>query len=726
MNLYGISSILTAITSLSMAVFVYVKGYRTKLARKWSIFAFATSFYGFGAFMVSHAESASEAFFWWQFAYVGIILIPFSFVYLIYEFLHIKHPLFIRFLGLWAVIFLVSDIFFKGLFINSCTLYFTDLKWVKPVYFVYPGGPLLYLFVIFYFAGLVLYGHIELVINYKKMSGLKRDQIKYFLSAAALGFAGGGTSFLPCFGLNLYPILNFTVPLYFFMVTYAILRYRLMDIKVAITRTGIFIAVYTLLLGIPFALALRLKDLFVANFGVNWWILPSGSIAVLATVATLVYIYLQRKAEEGLLKEQRRYQEILKQAGMGMTRIHSLQELLHFFVNIVIQNVHISHSAIYLYDKEGGKFVLKAGGNLKQGQPASIGRETRLIKCLEDGREPIVHEEIKRETEEDVDSGLESLEKQLELLDAAVVVPSFSEDKLLGFLILGDKLSEKTYTQEDLNAFSVLASQAALAIENALLYENIEDQVRQRTRELVEVQKQLVQAEKLATVGTLAGGVAHEINNPLAAILTNVQMLLAVDTGMDRESLEIIEEATRRCRTIVQKLMAYGRKPLEAVDFSEVDLSDVFKSVMSFIGYQLEQENVRIVADLKKDGYVVKGNPNELEQVLTNIILNGRDAIRKIKKSGDIRVTLSRNGKWVAIAVEDEGTGISRDIQRKIFDPFFTTKDVGKGLGLGLSICQSIVEKHKGTISIDSELNKGTVVTVRLPAANAADAGKGR
>jgi C4-dicarboxylate-specific signal transduction histidine kinase len=241
-----------------------------------------------------------------------------------------------------------------------------------------------------------------------------------------------------------------------------------------------------------------------------------------------------------------------------------------------------------------------------------------------------------------------------------------------------------------------------------------------RTEELVTVQRQLIQAEKLATVGTLSGGVAHEINNPLTAILTNVQMLLAFadDDGvkMDKEALELIEEATQRCRTIVQKLMTYAKKPMEADKVVRIDLAEVVEKVIAFIGYQLEQDDVSILSYVEAGEYPVMGSHNELEQVVTNIILNARDAIvYSPKKKGQIRISLAKVKNHFKLEIKDDGHGISQEILPKIFDPFYTTKDVGKGLGLGLSICQSIVHKHHGQIKVASKDGQGTQFTIELP-----------
>jgi C4-dicarboxylate-specific signal transduction histidine kinase len=300
-----------------------------------------------------------------------------------------------------------------------------------------------------------------------------------------------------------------------------------------------------------------------------------------------------------------------------------------------------------------------------------------------------------------------------------VAIPLVLNEQLLGVINLGKKSNLKRYNAVDFQFLTTLKNQSAIALSNSLIYQNIEEQVKERTQELVEVQKQLIQAEKLATVGTLSGGVAHEINNPLSAILMNVQMLLAVsdDDGVkvDKESLELIEEATQRCRTIVQKLMVYAKKPLETDEISVTDLCVVLKKTLAFIGYQLEQDNIKIIMNIKEEPLTVMGNPNELEQVFTNIILNARDAVKEAKRDGKIYISLFKDRNDVKVEIKDEGIGIPQECISKIFDPFFTTKEIGKGLGLGLSICQSIVEKYKGRISVQSEFRNGTIFTIVFP-----------
>ncbi len=233
-------------------------------------------------------------------------------------------------------------------------------------------------------------------------------------------------------------------------------------------------------------------------------------------------------------------------------------------------------------------------------------------------------------------------------------------------------------------------------------------------QELKRTQSQLIQSEKMATIGILAGGVAHEINNPLGGILIHTQMLLRKTRDRDeRRSLKLIEESTRRCRDIVRSLLDYSRKP-GLNDFRSLNLNKVISDACDMIHYEMEDRNIKIEAEY---GSIpdIKGNSNELQQVFTNLILNAEDAIDETGKPGKIIIRTYQEDRYIISQVIDNSSGIPEENLKKIFDPFFTTKDVGKGTGLGLSIAYRIVEKHGGEINVASKLGEGTTFTIKLP-----------
>ncbi|MBN2014722.1 MAG: GHKL domain-containing protein [Candidatus Altiarchaeota archaeon] len=245
---------------------------------------------------------------------------------------------------------------------------------------------------------------------------------------------------------------------------------------------------------------------------------------------------------------------------------------------------------------------------------------------------------------------------------------------------------------------------------NTLLKKKVEE----RTRQLRETRDQLIQSAKMATIGTLAGGIAHEINNPLGVILTNTQMLLAEEQEPDeRDSLELIEEGARRCRDIVVALLKYSRKP-ELDEHYAVNINYVIDDACALLRHQLDRENVHIRKDYCRLP-VVEGNANELQQVFTNLILNAKDAIKRMRSEGEIIIKTSWEDDHVVVEVADNGCGIPEENFSKVFDPFFTTKDVGKGTGLGLAITYKVVEKHRGRIEVSSKLGIGTTFKIKLP-----------
>ena len=710
-----------------MSVFVFIKGYKFRLTRLWAFFSLSVAIYAFGAYMVTIAHNAEQAFFWWQVAYIGIISIPFFFVFFIFEFLNIKHPLFIRSLAFLTAFFLVSNFFFKRIFLNNCALFFEKMQWVKPIYFVFPPGFLLYYFIIYAFFGAVIYAHIEVFKNYHKTDKVKRNQIKYFVLATAIGFAGGGTSFLPCFGISFYPIFNFAVFLYPIIMTYAILRYRLMDISVAVTRTGIFIAVYTLVLGVPFALAILAKGWLIEAFGAAWWMIPLILMAVLATVGPFIYIFLQRRAEDRLLKDQRRYQETLKQASVGMTRIRNLRRLLSLIAHIVTKTVRISYAAIYLYNSETNEFFLQVSRDKHRISLPKLDGSNPLINWLSINREPLIYEEVKRQFEDSGDEAFKKLEENMNLLTASVVIPSFLEDRFMGFIVLGDKLSGQIYTVDDLNVFRVLASQAALAIENAQFYE-----------ETKEMQQQVAQAEKMATVGTMADGLSHQINNRFYALSLiagdTLDTISTADTSKCtpeiKEMIKQINYALKRIQVnvmqggeVVKGILKYTRKGEEK--FEALSLDRILDDTLEMVKYKVKLEEIDIVRNYPGNIPKIKGNMVQLQEVFFNLIDNAydatverREALKEPGYRGRIIISAKPKDDKLEIIIEDNGMGVKEANYKKLFTPFFTTKtSARKGTGLGLYVIQRIVtDTHKGTISFESRHKAGSRFLIELPA----------
>jgi two-component system, NtrC family, sensor kinase len=263
------------------------------------------------------------------------------------------------------------------------------------------------------------------------------------------------------------------------------------------------------------------------------------------------------------------------------------------------------------------------------------------------------------------------------------------------------------------NNFNTMVSELVRAHQELREWaETLERKVEQRTTELRAMQAHLIQSEKLAGVGKLAAGVAHEINNPLTCVLTNSSLILS-DLPPDdprREDLQAIVDETLRCRKIVKGLLDFARqtKPQK----QKLDLNKVAEDVLALVRNQASFQNITLQAELDPGIPQVLADADQMRQVVLNIILNAADAM---PQGGRIRIqsSLEPKTRHVVLRISDTGPGIPAEIQNRMFEPFFTTKRTGTGLGL--AIVYGIMERHKGSLSVESAPGRGTTMIVTLP-----------
>jgi signal transduction histidine kinase len=230
----------------------------------------------------------------------------------------------------------------------------------------------------------------------------------------------------------------------------------------------------------------------------------------------------------------------------------------------------------------------------------------------------------------------------------------------------------------------------------------------------VRLEEQLQHAEKMASVGLLAAGVAHEVNTPLAGISSYTQLLRGQldETDPRQQVLEKIEKQSFRAARIINGLLNFSRS--SGTEFDRVDVNKVLFDVLSLVEHQLEGSRIRVRRELAESLPPVRGNENRIQQVFFNLILNARDAM---PSGGWLTLATSCTDDTVIVEVKDTGHGIRREHIRRIYDPFFTTKSIGQGTGLGLSVSYGIVQEHGGAIFVDSTPGQGTTFQVALPAA---------
>lgn len=240
----------------------------------------------------------------------------------------------------------------------------------------------------------------------------------------------------------------------------------------------------------------------------------------------------------------------------------------------------------------------------------------------------------------------------------------------------------------------------------------LEIKVEERTNEIKKIHSQLFRSEKLASLGKLAAGVAHEINNPLTGILTNSSLLLEdlPEGDPNRDDVEVIVKETIRCREIVKRLLDFAKQI--APQKRLTNINTLIENIILLVRNQTSFRNIKIEKYLSPDIPEIMADPDQVQQVFINIILNASEAMTR---GGDLSIEskLNTNSDSLVVTFKDTGPGIPEHIREKIFDPFFTTKE--QGTGLGLSISYGIIEQHGGTINLESEIGNGTCFTIQLP-----------
>jgi two-component system NtrC family sensor kinase len=285
---------------------------------------------------------------------------------------------------------------------------------------------------------------------------------------------------------------------------------------------------------------------------------------------------------------------------------------------------------------------------------------------------------------------------------SSLLLPIMEENRLAGVIGINRRGGGEGFGENDLQRAKLFGSLVNLALRNANLY-----------RQLQETQGQLVQAEKMSALGQLAGGLAHEINNPLSGILGLTQLVLETtppDT-QNFQDLKDIEKAVFRCKKIITSLLSFARQEKTRVE--QVSVNEVIEETLTLCARQMELRRVRMERSFAQGLPLVSADFQQLMQVFLNLLTNARDAM---PDGGAITVSTRKSGPWVEVSIEDTGAGIPEEILGRIFDPFFTTKPAGQGTGLGLSVCLGIIHKHNGSISAHSAPGKGSAFTVRLPA----------
>lgn len=729
-NGYALPVLGVGVLMLWIGIFIFLQNRRSRVNFSFCLIGICGFFWFLGIFATYSARTPEIAL--WAYralTFSGVAMIAPCVYYFSATWLNLFHK---QRPAVYMSLFLGAAFYITGLYSPLSFSGVRQYYWgFYPIY-----GPINCFFMGFFF--IVLAGAFYNFFNalFKEPPGVRKTQIGLITTGFLVSFTAS-VDYLP--KLTYYPVypLGFlTVFFWILVVAYAIIRYKAMDIETVIHKTLMWLLT-SLLAIVPFAAFIYWTQRF-RDPSSAW----GSTIYYLAVAITFYFYFRSIQPRLDHLFQRRRANLIMLFTDFSKELVHlkNLRDLLQSFARMLRRRLYVRRLSVYLLDEKKNEFVPAIAKGLRNLKP--FPGVHPFLSWMEKKGNVVVEDLVLADPEIEVFK--RTVEDYFRATQAMVAVPFVLGGKLIGIANLGRKANLRKYGFAEIQFLAQLKTAMTFAFSNSMRYEDIralseelqrwnvelEKRVKDRTLELERTQEQLIQAEKLATLGTLAGGVAHEINNPLTAVLTNAQILKMTAAGDAKESLDLIEEGAKRCQTIVQKLMKYARKTAEEAPHKPVDLNEVVKGTCALLGFQFLQENIRIETKLEKIPTIF-GIANELEQVLTNLLVNARDAIQAAKVKGEILIETRVADGGVELLVTDNGIGISRENQKKIFDPFFTTKDVGAGTGLGLAISLGILKRHHATFTVDSPLKhglpregatkgtsgSGAVFTLRFPAA---------
>jgi signal transduction histidine kinase len=693
-----ISSFINFLTSLIVGVVSLNRNVKGTLNRAFSYFAFSVSFWSFFYFLWQFAGDVQLAYIWCKILMSGAIFIPAAFFHfcltLIKKEKDYRNILFGAYFT--ALVFLFFNIFSSAI-IGEIKSRFGFPFW--------PAAGFLYIPFLFYFFFLAGWAHFLMFKAFRSLSGHQRNQIKYVSIGTLIGFLGGGTNYPFWFDINIPPVGNILVSVYVGMTAYAIIKYHLMDIRLAISNAAIFIFVYALVLGIPF---------YYYSSGFHF--LALLMMLVLASAGPMFYDRIQRRAEAQILSEQKTYQKNITESIKNILNLHEINEICSFVVTTIQKTMRLSYAAFFLL-KQPDSFLKLASfsGTVPEKYPGSFQVDGPTVSFLNNQSGPVFKEELL--------SQIPASDRVFASLDAELFIPVKHEKKFLGFLVLGRKQNNTAFSEQDTSILDILCRQAGLAIDFAYVLVDREQGLQNQA-----------QKQRFQMMGEMAVGMSHQMNNRFHAIINRPAVFCKMYTdykqGEQRfpvdEILEkafvcikSVEDVARGGSEIIEKIMCFSK-----ADFTEsvVHFDPVFKMTVDVVNLKHSKFKYQLNTAYPED-VVLKASPATVQDILFNALDNSIMAMELKKNTPEkdnmfsptINVCGKIDGNFFNLAIEDNGLGIRKEHLNKVTDPMFTTKGHNQGTGMGTTIMLKFIQQLGGTLKFESEYGKFCRVLVSLP-----------
>jgi len=576
---------------------------------------------------------------------------------------------------------------------------------------------------------------IILIAKYKKSVGLERFQLRYMflgmvLSAIVtlttnmfLPLITGNNEFAKYGPLSMIFLIGFT--------TYAIIRHRLMDIRLVIKRTTVYVS--TVILILLFALGLYGLELKYFKETV-----PPGVWGPIVLLVGLIIFDPLKKVFEGLANKYffaslYNYQATLEKLARELTHSIDLDEIIDSIVKTIRDTMKLDRTGVLLFDEQTHNYEVRQTIGFTVANGISLVRNNFLTNYLLEKRQPVIYQELEslQNNGNGENSEIGKLKTNMKRIEASLCLPLIIKDKLIGIIVLGEKISRDAYTDEDLRLLESLGNQASVAIENARLYNNMEEIVEAKTKE---VRQKNIHLEKLLKMRSeFLDITSHQLRTPTSVLIGILEMAMSGD--LDRlpkeRKLQQFSGAYLKARKLEQIISDLLRASeldsapfeLELKDFKEINLEEFLNRAISSKSMEAEKQQVKIFLKKPLPLSKIYGEERFLEEAFGNLLDNAikytPEENKQTGEKGEIVILVEKKDDYVVIKIKDNGIGIPKEEIKKLFEKFSRASNAKEmytdGTGLGLFIVKEIIKGHKGKVEVESKLGQGSTFSVFLP-----------
>ncbi len=728
LNPYAIPPLIASILAFLLGLFVLLKNRKSKPNILFSLEAISISLWLFSDFMMYNSELLETKLIWAKAGYIPVIFIPLFFLHFALSFSKLnkfKKTLIITYVASCGLVLtlLLTDYVIKGI--------------ERHFWGYYPKVGFLHSVLLVYFGILISASFWVSYSSSRDKTRLPQERNVFKLVTVAFIIAYlGCLDFLPKYGIDFYPIGFVFISIWVVIIAYAIIKHRLFDIQVVISRGTAY--ALTFFLGIlPAAVVIYfLQKVFPLTAPI---VLVVSLAVILSFVFHKIYPYSERFVQKRLFKKRMDYYKVLRKFSDNLVTALDLQNLLQRFEETLHEVLQVSSVAFYLTGPLNGKYPLIHAAakrdfvigrlqktmtkqpekkNKREHSDMSASPMSSLIPQWRSGdalvdmaykaKDVLVLSEMEMMAREKENETVTQAIAQMREAKAEVCMPLKREDTMIGIALLGPREKDQYYASGDLELLHIIGQNACVAIQNALLVEN-----------MIRSYQILHRTQRFAAVGELVAGLSHEIRNPLMPVFRLME--LADDSTVERERLksqsETARASLRRITGILNEIeeLSAPYKP----EFKPADIGQLLDNAIVAIEPQIKlrkQDFVREYAALPE----IMVDADRLGHAFLDVLLNAVEAnpdggkvcvrTREVMLQGDLA--------GVRVEIEDHGCGVAPENIERVFDPFFTTKHksiIRGGTGLGLSFAQRIVEDHHGTIELISTVGKGTRALINLP-----------